>query len=309
MELFTLTVMTASENVIQQLYDDLRNEMAGLLHIHNGVNLSLTIGHNTTSIICTAVLPGFSLDESADEVYEQASKGLAQFVLQEWEAKLIHDLLIREYDYHNKEELLKLEQYCARLLNDTDGVPYGSNGASRRKMKIAEEFRKYLQENTFINLDGFIRFRLRQYTEELQELVEYALDEFQMDKQYQEFISLLKYFVYIQEAKIPVVHLMHVGENEFIILNEQMKPIDTAQAESVVLEMVDKDINYEDMIVSTLITVSPKHIFIHTRSADAQVVKTIQQIFEGRVKICDYCKICKPLLGEEKHVDPLMADK
>lgn len=309
MELFTLTVMTTSENVIQQLYDDLHNEMTGFLHIHNGVNLSLTIGHNTASIVCTALLPGFQLNESADEVYEQASKGLAQFVLQEWESHLIRDLIIRAYDYNDTEELLKLEQYCVGLLNDTDAEAYNPNGPLRRKKKIAEEFKKYLSENTYINLDGFIRFRLQQYTEELRELVEYALEEFQMDKQYQEFISLLKYFVYIQEAKIPVAHLMHMGENEFIILNEQMKPIDTDQAKSVVLEMVDKDINYEDMIVNTLITVSPKQIFIHTRSADAQVVKTIQQIFEGRVKICDYCKICKPLLGEEKHVDPLMADR
>ncbi len=309
MELFTLTVMTTSENIAQQLYDDLQSEMAGFLHIHNGVNLSLTIGHNTASIICTALLPGFRLDESADLVYEQASKSLAQFVLRDWEANLIRDLIIREYDYNDAEELLKLEQYCAGVLNDTDAEPYGQSGSSRRKAKIAEEFRKYLQENTFINLDGFIRFRLQPYTEELRELVEYALDEFQMDKQYQEFISLLKYFVYIQEAKIPVAHLMHLGENEFIILNEQMKPINTDQAESVVLELVDKDINYEDMIVSTLITVSPKHIFIHTRTADAQVVKTIQQIFEGRVKICAYCKVCKPVLGEENHADPRMADK
>ena len=47
-----------------------------------------------------------------------------------------------------------------------------------------------------------------------------------MDRQYQEFISLLQYFVYIQEAKIPAAHLIHKGGHEFVILNDRMEPID-----------------------------------------------------------------------------------
>ncbi len=116
--------------------------------------------------------------------------------------------------------------------------------------------------------------------EELHEVIDYAVDEFLMERQYQEFISLLKYFVYIQEAKTPAAHLMHKGGSEFTILNDQLQPIDANQFDSSFsIELLDKDINFEDMIVSTLITVSPEQIYIHTREPDVQIISTISQIF------------------------------
>ena len=145
-----------------------------------------------------------------------------------------------------------------------------------------------------------VRFRLLRYTEHLRGIVEYAIDEYTADKQYEEFISLLKYFVYIQEAKIPAAHLIHRGAHQFDLLNEKMEPIETKQLDQFVVEMIDKEINYEDMIVSTLITVSPQHVYIHTRNPDMQVIRTIQQIFEDRAAVCTSCPLCRPLLGDYK---------
>jgi putative sporulation protein YtxC len=127
-----------------------------------------------------------------------------------------------------------------------------------------------------------------------------------MDKQYQEFISLLQYFVYIQDAKIPSAHLMHQGGHQFILLNDQFKPIETTQLDTwFTIEMLDKEVNFEDMIVSTLITVAPQQIYIHTREPEAQIIKTIMQIFEGRFSICDYCRQCVLLLGDRQKKDQL----
>ena len=54
-------------------------------------------------------------------------------------------------------------------------------------------------------------FRLQSYEQELREMAEYAVDEFMLDQQYEEFVSLLKYFVYFQEPKMPLVHVIHKG--------------------------------------------------------------------------------------------------
>ena len=77
----------------------------------------------------------------------------------------------------------------------------------RRIQMLKEQLIALLEENPQLSLDGFLKFRIQEYKEELREIAEYAIDEFMMDRQYQEFISLLQYFVYIQEAKI----LQHIS--------------------------------------------------------------------------------------------------
>jgi hypothetical protein len=64
------------------------------------------------------------------------------------------------------------------------------------------------------------------------------------------------------------------------------------------LEVLDKDINFEDMVVSTLIAVAPATIRIHTREPELLIIKTIIQIFEGRTVLCSYCRDCHAYLGE-----------
>lgn len=112
----------------------------------------------------------------------------------------------------------------------------------------------------------------------------------------------MQYFVYIQEAKIPIVHLIHKGGHEFVILNDRMELIDANEFDATFkMEMLEKDINFEDMIVSTLITVSPANIYIHTRDADMTIIKTIRQIFEDRTTVCSYCRTCDIYLGKRQN--------
>lgn len=75
-----------------------------------------------------------------------------------------------------------------------------------------------------------------------------------------------------------------------------MESMETPEMDAVVtVEMLEKEINFEDMIISTLITVSPQQIYIHTREPELQVIKTIKQIFENRVELCGYCRLCHNL--------------
>ena len=54
----------------------------------------------------------------------------------------------------------------------------------------------------------------------------FAVDEYVMDQQYQEFISLLKYFVRMQEVKLPIVHVLHKGGSEFALYDEQFRVLE-----------------------------------------------------------------------------------
>lgn len=298
MELFTISMVNHPANDVEKLLEHIRRNFADL-HTIEGIAFDSVVGHARTDIRFTSKSPGFSYKQSAPQVFQTAAQALADYMIAEQESAIIRKIITKEYDYKTKEEIDKIEMYCSQLMDNTGEESPVPDNKSRRRTKLQTAFNRYLEYNTLLNIEGFIRFRLEHYVDELREVVEYAIDEYILDKQYQDFIALLKYFVYIQDAKIPVAHLMHKGDHEFVMLNEELRPIETKQVDSFVVEMIDKEINYEDMIVSTLITVSPQKVYIHTRQPEMQVIKTIRQIFEDRAEVCVYCASCKPILGDQ----------
>ncbi len=307
MELFSVIVTNASQPYVSSLCELMIKELKHLHNERDGVQLRYEQFEHYAVITGTAALPGFELHKSANEIYNCLGVSLAEHILKFEERAIMRDLIKREFKYEQPNEIDTIEGYCNQFLyGEPEPLLSEDEVKSRRKKRIAEQVKEYFQENTDMILEGFLRFRLQDYVEDMREVVEYAIDEFVMDRQYQEFISLLRYFVYIQEAKIPVAHLIHKGGHEFVILNDQLEPIDTQEFESsFTLEVLEKDINFEDMIVSTLITVSPANIHIHTREPEMAVIKTIMQIFEERATVCPYCRMCHAFLGDVKKQDQL----
>lgn len=297
MELFTITIQNPSDPHLTSLITLLEQEL-GDLHKHPcGVTLETFEASSVSGVTCVGHLPGFQLQLHGQEVWNRASRALAEYILAAKEEPLIRSLLDKER-HLDLEERSKIETYCMQLLNGYEELNH-ADSRQRRKTKLSRILVKYLEEYTSLNLEGFIRFRLDNYLSELREVVDYAVDEYVLERQYQEFIGLLKYFVFIQDTKIPLAHLVHKGGHEFVLLNERWDPLEPSHVvEGMVVEMIDCDMEMEDMIVSTLINVSPGHIVIHTREKDSQVIKTIQQIFDTRVQVCDYCKDC------EAHLSP-----
>lgn len=298
MELFSIIVSTR-RNRLDHLFQKLSDSFAGVALLHRKVEWELHPAEPFGAIVCKAVLPRFQLQIHGQAVYKHAADTLADHILEELEKPLLRGMIVKEFGYEEKKEIEKIEYFCAELLNDNLSDAGMGNAYIRRKAKIAQHLEIYLNSHTELNLDGFVRFRLQAYFEDLKSAIGCAVDEYLMDKQYQEFISLLKYFVYIQESKIPATHLMHKGDQQFILLNEQMKPIDVGVPDGLTIEMPDKEFQCEDMIVSTLISISPERVFIHTREPHLQIIHTIEQIFENRTSICTHCSHCRPILGKK----------
>jgi putative sporulation protein YtxC len=291
-----LTFMKTTDEVVQ-LNNDILARMQPLLH---KVKLSYEAFPYFSVIECLNSLTQSWKHSEKIQISEILAQALADFIIAHKELGLLRSLISNEFSYQNEPEINKIIRYSNQMLNNEDDSLYVTDhGRNRRALTISNEFKQFFKKNNELNLEGFIKFRLKEYKDELREVVEYAVDEFIMDKQYQEFISLLKYFVFIQEVKIPVVHLMHKGGHEFVLFNEQMIPMDMkATEDSFKIEILDQEFNFEDLVVSTLISIAPQEIYIHTREPEVQVIQTITQIFENRVQICEYCRQCKPILGE-----------
>ncbi|MBW7474613.1 putative sporulation protein YtxC [Paenibacillus oenotherae] len=304
MELFTISVASDTAEAITRLHGYLSEEFADLHSVLGDTPnapaadiVALVPAFQSNEISCTAALPDFMLVEHGPPVYAKAASAIAQYVIIELEPLLLKAIIRKQFHYDEPNEVETVERYCQHVLHGTASpsekdIVYTDihhTDRERRKSKVAEELELYLSTSTRLHLDGFVTFRLSAYWEELREIVAYAVDEYVMDRQYQEFISLLKYFVRIQEVKLPIVHVLHKGDNEFALYDERYQLLDAAPVDVIVAEMMESEMNMEDMIVSTLITVSPEQIVIHTRYPDQPIMRTLETIFEHRVKLCTDC--------------------
>ncbi|BBH21612.1 hypothetical protein Back11_29570 [Paenibacillus baekrokdamisoli] len=311
MELFTVSLLSASSEALDRLQCCLNEEFVDL-HSDTGASIpshscSFSSDYEAGTIQCSAVLPQFHLADDGPLVYRRAANAFAQYIMTEMEPLLLKAIIRKQFHYEVPKEVEMVELYCRNLLYgavvpaleedrvDSDMLRIDRD---RRKSKVADELKQFISSHTSIHLDGFVTFRLASYWEELREVAAYAVEEYVMDKQYQEFISLLKYFVRMQEVKLPIVHVLHKGGSEFALYDEQFQLLEAIPTDRIVAEMLETEMNMEDMIVSTLITVSPQQIVIHTRQPELPVMRTLETIFEQRVQLCTDCAHCNSYFDE-----------
>jgi len=251
-------------------------------------------------------------DDMPESWIAALSRTIADYIVTEKERDMLENILRREYGTYDAQERAEIIRYCHPSAVASGSAPSAtaaeaaqiSSSARMRADKIFAAVRSVLAEHDELHLEGLARFRLGEYVEVLREMVDYAVDEYVMERQYQEFIELLKYFVSAQEIKTGAVHLLHGRDSEFALLDEQLRPLGTDELRYNATELSDQELKYEDMIVSTLITVSPKHIYIHTRDGDSQIIRTIRQIFADRSLLCSQCTVCRSVLGDARPREP-----
>ncbi|MDF2924282.1 MAG: putative sporulation protein YtxC [Paenibacillaceae bacterium] len=307
MDKLTIQVSTDADHRGQSLHDYLLMSFNTTLH-NSSLACQRYKGH--WEITLGRANPQSNKSNKSKKDWQDAVfTALAEYILEHFEEDILRGMIRKDKRY-SLEETEEVLQYCRQLEQISDTIPAHkeehAHGRARRSRLVVADLTACCEAQSFLNLDGFIRFRINKYGAELKEMIEYASDEYLMDQQYKEFISLLRYFVYIQESRIPVAHIMHKGGHEFLLLNEQMKPIDTTELDTTFkVEFLDKDYNLEDLIVSTLITIAPERVYIHTRDPELAVIKTITQIFENRTEICPYCRHCSPFLDQLGHKNQL----
>ncbi|TYP49808.1 putative sporulation protein YtxC [Thermosediminibacter litoriperuensis] len=228
-----------------------------------------------------------------DDFFTSIAEMLADVVIDFWEPKLLKRIM-KKFFYFDKNEQRSIYDFARRILNFSyRNDKKDSPCHLKRKTVLIHKILDYLNNcsNTII-LDGFINFRLKEYIELLEEVVDKAIDEYLMEKEYREFINLLRFFVDLHEPKEELVHVL-VRNGEFLLLDGDMKPVEKDKGIDA-LAKENPDLSLDDIAVSTLINVAPRKIIIHgyTGLEKSEVISIIYNIFEGRVYFCSNCEIC-----------------
>jgi len=211
------------------------------------------------------------------------------------EPHLIRKIIEQEYYYFDIRERIEIERNTLQILNE-EGKLLDFNENITRKNKIISSIIAYLNNDFQLNLKGFLTFRLKDYSLELEETVEKAVEDFLLDKEYNEFIKLLKYFVDIQDSKIETIHIILEADGKYTLYDNNNSLIDNDYIKDIASEISENNfLTYDDLLISSLITIAPKFVYIHQSNTikRSDVIKTITKVFANRVKICNGCDWCK----------------
>ncbi len=222
------------------------------------------------------------------------SKALTEVIIKHYELKLIKKIAKANFFYLSERERAGVIENAQKLLKEEKMMQPGGFYKATRRSRIMRSILEYLDADNDISIEGFVNFRLNAYINELNDTIERALEIFVAEREYNEFIKLLRYFVEIQECKIDTINLCQSKDGRYIMYDEGRNRISSEYFDELRSEIHDETINYDDLLISTLITISPNKIIIHDMDSfkNKELVQTIMNVFAERITICSKCDLC-----------------
>ena len=213
---------------------------------------------------------------------------LSCLVIDELEESFIKKLIFKNYFYFDSNERKHIVEMCFDIFTDDFNLYF-----DKKYNCLINNFESYLKNNKSIVLDGFLNFRIKDYMSILEEVVDEAVNNFVIEKEYLEFISLLKMYINSQKSTCDVVHLVYTNENS-ILLDKDKNIINVSDDIFKAKYLSDISFSSNDYALNSLLTLIPKKIYIHLiDNCIDEFIHTLSLIFENRVEICTDCDICK----------------
>lgn len=253
-----------------------------------------------TSIICGVKADNDETEEQKFFIFKvHLSNALAEYIIKKYEIKMLMRIINTNYCYFSQEEKKEILGIAKKFLSGEHKDFIQRLFTLRRKNIIARKLIDYLDTENNILIDGFVNFRLKEYIKDLEEIIEKAVDDFLLQREYREFIRLLRYFVEIQEPKYEIVHVIATSDKKYVLLNSKKEEITNECIKDFINEITEGEINYDDLLVSSLITLAPAKIVIHCTGQikNKELFDTIMNVFVDRVTICKGCDLCISFLS------------
>ncbi len=220
---------------------------------------------------------------------------LYKIVIMEFYKKQMNNFLTETYFFLRYDEIKEIKPRIKVALL-CDGEISGPNMVYciNKKNGIMDKISKCIEENKEINISGFLTFRTKELKMDLECIVDKVVEEYMAEKEYGEFIKLLRYFVEIQDSKVDEVNILIQRNGDCYLKDEGGNDL----AEEMLMELPNIKFgsteNTEELIISTMITVAPKKVIIHCSEncKNKEFLQTISNVFVDKVSYCNDCAEC-----------------
>lgn len=219
--------------------------------------------------------------------FSKISSLLSFMIMDEFEDILMKRIIDKNYFYFDTLERNKILKNCYNILSDEYYAWF-----DKKFDALYNSLYSFISNNKVLLLDGFINFRLQAYTSILDDIVAESVNNYIIEKEYMEFISLLKLYINSQKNNSNIVHLIY-NTSESILLDENKNLILNSEEIFNAKYLSDISFSANDYTLNSLLNLLPKKIYIHLIDNQMdEFINTLQLIFENRVSICLNCEIC-----------------
>lgn len=244
----------------------------------------LTYSKNEFKIYQNVIIHYQGKDEESFSYF--LSELLTEVILEFYEDKLIYQILNYNYFYFDEYERLQICDNCMDIVESEEVL------VNPRKEMIQRALISYIQEQKSMILEGFVNFRLKEYMNYLDNTIDTAVNQFIIEKEYNEFISLLKIYIESKPAECEILHLIYIN-GESILLDKEKNIVSVSENIYNAKYLSDISFSSNDFALNTLLSLLPAKIEMHVIGLEDEFIDTVKQIFEGRISVCKDCNICR----------------
>ena len=216
-----------------------------------------------------------------DDVWdiEEVSEEITGLIVSIMENTLLKEYVLKHYSDISYEDKESIYVYALELFREKEGLIRNT---------VNTKVHNYIASNDYINIDGFLKFRIKEFVKYIPTISDRALEEFLIRKDQVEFVNVLKYFINMQEEKIDYLKIHIIDENCIMLYDKNGNRIESIEDEEILNMVIQENLNYEDFLISTLLTLCPKKIEILDslrNNSSKEIIETIDSIFDDRVTI------------------------
>jgi len=208
---------------------------------------------------------------------------LTDIIIDFYETIIMKKLIFSNYFYFSSLEQKQILNLC---LTNTNDELLGKIDL------LSSDIFEYLLQNKTLNLDGLIAFRIPKYIKFLDSIVDLCVNKFVIDREYIEFINMLKIYINSKDCSCIETHLIYKN-HESILLDANYKTIQYDDSFSKAKFLSDVTFSSNDFALNTLLTLLPAKLYIHLIDVEDEFINTLKLIFDDRIYICKDCNICK----------------
>lgn len=206
---------------------------------------------------------------------------LSEYIVDNCERKIIDSALKYDYFYFTKKER---DVICNSAL-----ISLNTNPNRARKISALKNcLYNFNLSSQRYNIDGFINFRIHDYRMLISNIVEQEVHDFVVQKEYIEYVDLLREYIEYQTPQNNVVHLFY-GLNDKFLLDEFGKLITTTSSKKY---LSDISFSTNDFILNSILALMPEKLIIHRHCDEDNFVSFLKSIFQDRCEICSGCTTC-----------------
>lgn len=218
------------------------------------------------------------LKNNRDKIHnEEIVDEITDLIIDIIENKLLRKYIIKKYSLESSEDIQKIYICALNIFKNKEFII---------KQSLYQKVYDYILNEEYINIEGFVKFRMKEFNNYISTIVDLAWEEYFIKKDQDEFINVLKYFVDAQKEKLELLRIHIKEDNSFILYDKYGNEIDSINDEEIMNIMIKENLNYEDFLMSNLLTLCPGKIEIIdslNNNSSKEIIEIIKSIFGDKV--------------------------